>query len=222
MVLELENEQTRLAAQVVEEWTPPHELLDSGGCFICFRRGYSGSGERGEPAWCAAVRMRGRHVAESAVVTGRAGDAYRPGLLALREGRTLETSVRALRQRPEVLIVNASGRDHPRRAGLALHLGAVLDTPTIGVTDRPFSGKGEWPVDERGAASPVTFDGDIVGFWLRSRVHARPVVVHAAWRTSPEVALEVARRCIYRARTPEPLRHARHLARLARAGTASS
>lgn len=222
MMLELQNEQTRLAAQGVEEWTPPRGLLDSGGCFICFRRGYSGMGERGEPAWCAAVRMRGRRIAEHALVTGRAGDPYTPGLLALREGPALEAAVLALRQRPEVMICNASGRDHPRRAGLALHLGAVLDTPTIGVTHRPFSGQGEWPADERGAASPLTLDGDIVGFWLRSRVHARPVVVHAAWRTSPEVALEVARRSIYRARTPEPLRHARRLARLARAGTASS
>lgn len=221
-MLELQNEQTRLAAQVVEEWTPPHALLDSGACFICFRRGYSGTGERGEPAWCAAVRMQGRRIAEYALITGRAGASYKPGFLALREGHALETAVRALQQSPEVMIVNASGRDHPRRAGLALHLGAVLDTPTIGVTHRPFSGQGEWPVDERGAASPVTLDGEIVGYWLRSRVHARPVVVHAAWRTSPEIALEVARRCIYRARTPEPLRHARRLARLARAGTASS
>ncbi|MDQ3953222.1 MAG: endonuclease V [Actinomycetota bacterium] len=166
--------------------------------------------------------MPGQRVVERAVVIDRAGDSYKPGLLALREGPALEAAVRALRQRPKVMIVNASGREHPRRAGLALHLGAVLDTPTIGVTHRPFSGQGDWPVDERGAASPVTLDGDIVGFWLRSRLHARPVVVHGAWRTSPEVALEVARRCLYRARTPEPLRHARRLARLARAGLASS
>lgn len=222
MVAELQNEQTRLAAQVVEQWSPPQGPLGAGGCFICFRRGYSGAGERGEPAWCAAVRMRGERIAEHALVIHRAGHPYVPGLLALREGPPLEAVVRALRQRPEILIVNATGRDHPRRAGLALHLGAVLDIPTIGVTHRPFFGRGEWPVDERGAASPVAHDGEIVGFWLRSRVHARPIVVHAAWRTAPEVALEIARRCIHRARTPEPLRHARRLARLARAGTATS
>jgi deoxyribonuclease V len=221
-MLELQNEQTRLAARVVAQWIPPQGPLGAGGCFICFSRGCSGMGERGEPAWCAAVRMRGRRIVEHALVTSRAGDPYAPGLLALREGPALEATVRALRQRPEVLIVNASGRDHPRRAGLALHLGAMLDIPTIGVTHRPFGGQGEWPADERGAASPVTLDGEIVGFWLRSRVQARPVVVHAAWRTPPEVALEVARRCIHRARTPEPLRHARRLARLTRADIPSS
>ncbi len=221
-VLELQKEQTRLAARAVEEWTPPQGPLGVGASFICFPRGYSGTGERGEPAWCAAVRMRGRRVVEHALVTSRAGAPYAPGFLALREGHALEATVQALRQRPEIVIVNASGRDHPRRAGLALHLGAVLDIPTIGVTHRPFGGQGEWPADEHGAASAVTRDGEIVGYWLRSRVHARPVVVHAAWRTPPEVALEVARRCIHSARTPEPLRRARRLARLARAGTAGS
>ena len=216
--LELDREQTRLAAEIVDGWTPPRGPLGVAGCFICFRRGYSGVGERGEPAWCSAVRMRGRRIAEQALVNGRAGDSYAPGFLALREGPLLEAAVRALRERPEVVLVNASGRDHPRRAGLALHLGAVLDIPTVGITHRPFGGQGNWPADERGAASPVTLEGDVVGFWLRTRLHARPVVVHAAWRTSPEVALEAARRCMHRARTPEPLRHARRLARLARAG----
>ncbi len=215
---ELELEQTRLAAEGAPEWLPSQGPLNVAGCFICFRRGFSGVGERGEPAWSAAVRMRGRRMVEHAVATGSAGDSYAPGFLALREGPMLEAVVRALREGPEVVLVNASGRDHPRRAGLAFHLGAILDVPTVGITDRPMGGRGEWPVDERGAASPVTFDGETVGFWLRTRLHARPVVVHAAWGTSPDVALEIARRCMYRARTPEPLRHARRFARLARAG----
>lgn len=220
--LDLQNEQTRLAARVVAEWSPPESALDAGGCFVCFSRGYSGTGERGEPAWSAAVRMKGRRIAEHALFDGRVGDPYMPGLLALREGPALEAAVRGLRQRPEIVIVNASGRDHPRRAGLALHLGAILDMPTIGVTHRPYEGQGEWPADESGAAAPLRRDGEIVGFWLRSRIHRRPVVVHAGWRTPPEVALEVARRCIQGARTPEPLRQARRFARLARAATRSS
>jgi deoxyribonuclease V len=215
---ELEAEQNRLGALVVKGWLPPSGRLEVGACFVCFRRGYSGTGEAGEPAWCAAVRMHGRRVAEHAVVTERAGGSYVPGLLALREGPALETVVRTLSRPPEVLLVNASGRDHPRRAGLALHLGAALELPTVGVTHRPFEGRGEWPENEHGATSPITLRGQIVGYWLRSRLNARPIVVHAAWRTSPEVALEIVRRSSYRARTPQPLRHARRLARLERAG----
>jgi deoxyribonuclease V len=215
---ELEEEQRRLGGLVVEEWIPSSGHLDVGACFVCFRRGYSGTGEPGEPAWCAAVRMRGQRIAEHAVTTERAGGSYAPGLLALREGPALESVVRNLSQLPEVLLVNASGRDHPRRAGLALHLGAVLDIPTIGVTHRPFAGDGEWPANDRGKASPITSGEGVVAHWLRSRPNARPIVVHSAWRTSPEVALEIVRRCTYRARTPQPLRHARRLARLMRAG----
>jgi deoxyribonuclease V len=129
----------------------------------------------------------------------------------------LEKAVRSLRARPEVLVVNGTGRDHPRRAGLALHLGAVLDLPTVGVTERPLLATGDLPGQARGAIAPLRLDGELVAFWLRSRNGVRPIVVHASWRTSPEVAIEVVLQLVARVRTPEPLRFARHLARLARA-----
>jgi deoxyribonuclease V len=138
--------------------------------------------------------------------------------MALREGALLEGSVRALGSTPDLVLVNATGRDHPRRAGLALHLGAVLDLPTVGVTHRSLVAEGSLPVAARGATSPLAIDGDVVAMWLRTRVGVRPVVVHPAWRTDVETAVEVVRRSLQRARTPEPLRRARRLARLARAG----
>ena len=75
-------------------------------------------------------------------VGGPAAGPYLPALLALREGPLLEQAVRALSIAPEVLVVNATGRDHPRRAGLALHLGAVLGLATVGVTTRPLVAQG--------------------------------------------------------------------------------
>jgi deoxyribonuclease V len=153
----------------------------------------------------------------TAVATGEAGAPYEPGLLALREGPVLEAAVRALRKAPEVLLVNATGRDHPRRAGLALQLGSVLDIPSVGVTHRPLFAEGEWPADERGATSPLVLEGEIVGCWLRTRRSRRPLAVHPAWRTDPEVAVEVVLAATGRSRTPEPLRQARRVARVARA-----
>lgn len=143
---------------------------------------------------------------------------YQPGLLARREGPLLERALRSLVTPVDVVVVNATGRDHPRRAGLALHLGAALDVPTVGVTDRPLVASAGVPAAERGAAAPLELDGDCVGAVVRTRAGARPVVVHAAWRTDPDVALEVVMRCVRRARTPEPLRRARRAARVARAG----
>jgi len=152
-----------------------------------------------------------------AVVEGSAGAAYEPGLLALREGPLLEAAVRALPRLPQVLLVDATGRDHPRRAGLALHLGAVLDIPTVGVTDRPLVAAGPLPEDRRGARSPLFLEGELVGYWVRTRTGVRPVCAHAAWRTDPEVAARVVLQLVTRYRTPEPLRAARAAARAARA-----
>jgi deoxyribonuclease V len=162
--------------------------------------------------------LRADHLLGSAVVSGKAGAAYAPGLLALREGPLLERSVRAAGVLPDVLIVNATGRDHPRRAGLALHLGAVLDLPTIGVTHRPLAAAGGEPGAERGARSPLLLRGEVVGYWLRTQKGARALAVHSAWRTDPDTAAAVVLAATRRARTPEPLRRARELARLARAG----
>jgi len=189
-----------------------------GGCFVCFTQAAPGPGSAGEPGWAGAALLRPERPPVSAVVTGVAAADYGAGLLALREGPLLEAAVRALPELPDVLLVNATGRDHPRRAGLALHLGALLGVPTVGVTHRPLLAEGEWPEDERGAASPLLLQGELVGYWLRTRRGARPLAVHAAWRTGPDTAVEVVLAATGRARTPEPLRLARQAARAARAG----
>jgi deoxyribonuclease V len=156
-------------------------------------------------------------LADVALARGKAAAPYAPGLLALREGPLLEAAVRGLPVWPDVLLVNATGRDHPRRAGLALHLGARLSLPTIGVTARPLAAEGDWPADVAGAASPLMIEDDIVGYWLRTRRNGAPLVIHAGWRTDPETALAFVRGLVGSWRTPEPLRHARRAAREARA-----
>ncbi|HEX5951496.1 MAG TPA: endonuclease V, partial [Actinomycetota bacterium] len=101
-------------------------------------------------------------------------------------------------------------RDHPRGAGLALHLGAVLGTPTVGVTDRPLVAR----IDDEGR---LVLEDREVGRAVVTRRGARPVCVHPGWRTDVEVAVAVVRSAAGRARTPEPLRRARFLARSSRA-----
>jgi deoxyribonuclease V len=207
---ELIEEQRRLASLGPAPWRfePGSQV---GGVFVCFARGESGPGRAGDAAWAAACAGR-----NTSVVHGQAGAPYEPGLLALREGALLEAAVRALPEPPDVLLVDATGRDHPRRAGLALQLGRVLDLPTVGVTHRPLVAKGEWPVAERAARSPLRLGGELVGYWVLTRVGTRPLAVHAAWRTDPDTAAEVVLSAS-RARTPEPLRTARRRAREARA-----
>jgi deoxyribonuclease V len=153
-----------------------------------------------------------------AVVADRVPAAYAPGLLARREGPILAAAVRALERLPDVLLVDATGVDHPRRAGLAVHLGAVIGLPTVGVTQRPLVASGSWPTLARGAMTPLRVDDHCVGFWVCTKTGARPVVAHAGWRTNPEMAaVTVLAASTEEARTPVPLQDARRVAREARA-----
>lgn len=209
--------QLRLAALDPPLWRPVTlNAPNVAAGWASFARGASGPGAAGDPAWAAAVTMRGSRVTDHIIVPGQAAAGYVPGLLALRIGPLLCEALSRLAGPADVLLVDATGRDHPRRAGLALHLGAVLDMPTVGVTHRPLIATGAWPEDETDASAPLSLAGETVGFWLRSRAGTRPIAVHAGWRTDPETALAVVLACKGRMRTPEPLRRARQHARLAR------
>jgi deoxyribonuclease V len=236
------------AARSARPWElgPVEAGLIAGGCFLAFARGKAGPGAAGDRGWAAAVTWplpptpsgaekarkadsalkgsgpglprQAKDVAEQSVVAGTVAAAYKPGFLALREGPLLAEAVWSLRRRPDVLLVDATGQDHPRKAGLAVHLGVIVDVPTVGVTHRPLVASGDVPVLERGASSPLLIDGSVVAYWVCTRTSARPVVAHAGWRTSPTTAVALVLACSSEAaRTPIPLVEARRAAREARA-----
>ena len=208
---DLVAEQTALASIDPPSWAhTPNAVV--GGCFVCFERGLVGPGSADDLAWSAAAAA-----GHTAVVAGEANGGYEAGLLALREGPLLEAAVRALPCAPDVLLVDATGRDHPRGAGLALQLGAVLDLPTVGVTHRTLSAQGALPAEEQGAVSPLLLRHLVGGYWVRTVRGERPLAVHAAWRTGPDTAAQVVLSSLSGVRTPEPLRQARRAARSARA-----
>jgi deoxyribonuclease V len=218
-------EQERLAAVVPTLWRPPDRPIVVAGAFVAFARGEQGPGRAGDHAHVGAAATRDTTELERVVVEGVAGAAYAPGLLAAREGAMLEVALRTLVAtgvQPDVLLIDATGRDHPRRAGLALHLGAMLDLPSVGVTHRPLLATGPEPGDEVGAWTELVIDGDVVGRWLRTKRGVRPLAIHAGWRTEPDSAVEVVGRVTATARTPEPLRVARTAARQARSAARSS
>jgi deoxyribonuclease V len=245
-LIDLQRELAREAESALTEnpWLPPARPV-IGGCFVAFARGEAGPGSPGDRAWAGAVTWRAerspaaggrsvdRHlrgaaangmprraddVLAQAVAAERVPAAYVPGLLARREGPVLAGAVLALDPLPDVLLVDATGFDHPRQAGLAIHLGAAVGVPTVGVTQRPLTASGPPPDPRRGAASPLRTDGRRVAFWVCTKTGARPVVAHAAWRTSPETAVAtVLAASTEEARTPVPLQEARRVAREARA-----
>lgn len=213
--------QERLEALSPDPWRWTGAGTKVGAVFVAFLRGSSGPGATGDRCWAAAVVIANGQLVVARVMGGHAGAAYEPGMLFLRVGLPILEAVRQLPEQPDLLLINATGRDHPRGAGLAVHLGALLDVPTMGVTHRPLIATGDWPADERDASSPLVLNGDLVGYWLRTRAGTRPLVIHAGWRTDPATALEALKACTGRSRTPEPLRVAREYARTARAAEVS-
>ncbi len=215
--------QLALARARPPTWRPGSGRLVVAGCFVAFARGEQGPGHPGDHAWCGAALVDEEgHSLAGVVTTGTAGASYAPGMLARREGSMLLDALLALRGRPDVLLVDATGRDHPRRAGLALHLGAAMDLPSVGVTHRPLVAQGAEPTETSvGASTPVVLDGEEVARWVRTQPDVKPLVAHAAWRTDPSAAVEVVLRTSVSARTPEPLRVARGLARVARSRAAA-
>ena len=227
----LDAEQLRLAALKPDPWPLPSRPFVVAGCFVAFVRGQQGPGHAGDQMWVGAalVRCPGLELVDSVVVSARAGAAYDPGRLALREGAALAAALAALPLRPDVLMLDATGRDHPRGAGLALHLGAVLDLPSVGVTHRPLRAWGSEPGAALGDSTPLLLDSAstgasagshglrVVGAWLRTKAGVRPVAVHPGWRVDAETAVRVVLAAVRASRTPEPLRQARQVARTARA-----
>jgi deoxyribonuclease V len=211
----LEHLQAELSGLESNLWTPPDEPA-VGGCFVCFARGGSGRGARGDLGWAAAVVMVGRSRLSSSVVAGESEAPYAVGLLAAREGPLLAAAIGSLPGPPDVLLVNATGLDHQRRAGLALHLGWATGLPTVGVTHRPLLATADDPPPSTGAASPMRIDGEQVGWLLRTRATALPVAVSPGWRTGLDTAREIVLAAAWQVRAPEPLRQARRLARTAR------
>lgn len=216
----LEQEQRRLASLTPPRWLLGPAPIVAAGVFVAFARGEEGPGRTGDRAFVGAASTCETTELARVVVEGRSGAPYRAGYLAAREGALMEDGLRALLAlgvKPDVVLVDATGRDHARGAGLALHVGAVLDLPTVGVTHRPLLASGPEPDDIVGATTELRLDGAVVGRWLRVHHGVRPLAVHAAWRTDDRTAVNVVLRVTGAARTPEPLRLARTAARESRA-----
>jgi deoxyribonuclease V len=138
---------------------------------------------------------------------------YVPGLLSFREVPALLRVMERLSLRPDLVLCDGQGLAHPRRLGLACHLGLWLDLPTVGVAKSRLVGQYEEPGLERGATSPLVYKGDTVGAVLRTRSKVRPVFVSVGHRVCLKTAIEMVLSCAPRYRLCEPIRIADRLTR---------
>jgi len=137
---------------------------------------------------------------------------YVPGLLSFRESPVALAALELLETRPDVLIVDGQGFAHPRRFGIACHLGVLLDLPSIGCAKSILVGRAAEPGPDPGDWTPLEDRGETIGAALRTRPKTKPVYVSVGHRVSLETAVELVVRCGRGYRLPEPTRLADRVA----------
>ena len=140
---------------------------------------------------------------------------YVPGLLSFREIPALLPLFRRLRARPELVICDAQGYAHPRRIGMAAHLGVVLDCPTLGWAKTRLIGAWRGLAPATGAATPLMDQGEQIGWVFRSRAGCKPTFISPGHRMSMGRALACARALAGPYRLCEPIRLAHQFTRQA-------
>ncbi|MFE3068337.1 endonuclease V [Streptomyces sp. NPDC059247] len=154
-------------------------------------------------------------VVEEATAVGRVSFPYVPGLLAFREIPTVLAALDRLTADPGLLVCDGYGIAHPRRFGLASHLGVLTGRPSLGVAKNPFTFTYERPGPARGESAPLLADGEEVGRALRTRAGVKPVFVSEGHRISLANACAQTLHLTPRYRLPETTRHADALCRRA-------
>ncbi len=137
---------------------------------------------------------------------------YVPGLLSFREGPVVLDAMEKLRVQPDLLIFDGQGYAHPRRFGLACHLGLYLDRPSIGCAKTRLIGTYQEPGPRKGDCSPLLDEGETIGMVVRTRPHTNPLFVSVGYKIDLPTAVEAVLRCVRGYRLPETTRAADHLA----------
>lgn len=131
---------------------------------------------------------------------------YVPGLLSFREAPVCLKAAEKLSCRPDVFLIDGQGIAHPRRLGLASHLGLCWDAPTIGCAKSRLCGTYEEPAKEKGKWSPLWQSGQTIGAVVRTRTSVKPLFVSVGHRAMLKEAIDLVLRCCRRYRLPEPTR----------------
>lgn len=170
--------------------------------------------ESGAVTRAAAVLLDARTLAPVAEVVARQATRmpYIPGLLSFRELPALLQALSELPQLPDLVFVDGQGIAHPRRLGIAAHLGVVTGLPTVGVAKSILVGSHDEVGPQRGDRQPLLHKGDIIGCVLRSKDRIRPLIVSPGHRVSMASAVELVLAFTTKYRLPEPTRLADRLA----------
>jgi len=149
---------------------------------------------------------------EQAVARRPTAFPYIPGLLSFREVPAVLEALQLLRRLPDMLLCDGQGMAHPRRFGIACHLGVLTDLPAIGVAKSRLLGTCAAVADGKGSRQPLYDKGEVIGTVLRTRRGVQPLYISVGHRVGLESAVDIVLRCTTRYRLPETTRAAHKLA----------
>lgn len=205
--------QTRLAGQVrFDPLDAEPELIAGLDCafskdgrriiaaVVVLRRA-AASTPKGSPVVSASFEL-----AETATASLEVTFPYIPGLLSFREAPVCLAAIEKLRDEPDVFLIDGQGIAHPRRLGLAAHLGLFLDKPTIGCAKSRLTGTFDEPAPGKGASSPLYDGEEVIGAVVRTRTNVKPLFISVGHRCTLDEAVELTLACTTKYRLPEPTR----------------
>jgi deoxyribonuclease V len=160
----------------------------------------------------AVLRFPGLELAEQVISRQATRFPYVPGLLSFREVPAVLAALEQLHQIPDILLCDGQGLAHPRRFGIACHLGVLTGLPSIGVAKSRLVGTHAPVAEQRGAWQPLFNKQEVVGAVLRTRDKVKPVYVSIGHRLTLQTAIDYVMRCTTRYRLPETTRWAHRLA----------
>ncbi len=205
--------QSRLAPQVIERDEVGQQVRYVAGTDL------SSHTSRGQvTAAVVVLSFPDLQVAEQSVVQAHVDFPYVPGLLSFRETPPLLEAFARLRLRPDLVLVDGQGRAHPRRFGIACHLGLLLDVPAIGCAKSLLVGQYGNLGGERGNTTELYDRNEVIGMAVRTRTGVTPVYVSIGHRVDLPAAVRLTLACTRGYRLPEPTR----LAHQAAGGTLQS
>lgn len=199
--------QRELAGRVETDDRLPDEIRTVAGVDV----GFEADGRLTRAA-VAVLRFPDLAPLRSAIARRPTDFPYVPGLLSFRELPAVLAALRQLPELPDVILCDGQGRAHPRRFGIACHLGVLLDRPTLGVGKTRLTGTHAEPGPDKGNWTPLLDKGEVIGAVLRTRPGVKPLYVSGGHRVSLETAIALTLACTPRYRLPETTRAAHKLA----------
>jgi deoxyribonuclease V len=197
--------QDRLASRIIKEGAPKDVRLVAAADVSIHRE------EKLARAAVVVLSYPEMEVVERQVVESEPSFPYVPGLLTFREAPLLLDAFQQIQSQPDLLLIDGQGYAHPRRFGIACHLGLLLDLPTIGCAKSRLCGEYVEPAETQASSQPLLSDGEVIGSVVRTRAAVSPVFVSVGHRIGLDEAVKWTLACCRGHRLPEPSRFA-HMA----------